>query len=152
MNARVMFATITGNNEAVANIIVAQFQQAGVQASKEDLSLVDAWTIKPTETDFLVIVPYTFDLGTLPEEAMDFYDDLPALDLTGLTYAVAGSGDDFYGADFCTAVDSFANQLALTHATQGAASVKINLNPDVNDEVALAEMVTTLIATKESNV
>lgn len=152
MNARVMFATITGNNEAVANIIVAQFQQAGVHASKEDLSLVDAWTIKPTETDFLVIVPYTFDLGTLPEEAMDFYDDLSALDLTGLTYAVAGSGDDFYGTDFCTAVDSFANQLALTHATQGAPSVKINLNPDVNDEVALAEMVTTLIATKESNV
>ena len=148
MKARVMFATITGNNEAVANIVVKQLQAAGVETTIEDLSLVDALTLNPAETDFLVVVPYTFDLGTLPEEALDFYEDLPELDLTGMTYAVTGSGDDFYGDDFCTAVDSFDIQLALTKATKGAASVKINLNPDANDEVALAEMVKALVASK----
>lgn len=150
MKARVMFATITGNNEAVANIVVKQLVDAGVETTKEDLSLVDAFTLNPSETDFLVVVPYTFDLGTLPEEALDFYEDLPGLDLTGMNYAVAGSGDDFYGDDFCTAVESFDTQLALTKATKGAESVKINLNPDANDEVALAEMVASLIASKES--
>ncbi|MCW0952590.1 flavodoxin domain-containing protein [Weissella ceti] len=150
MKARVMFATITGNNEAVANIIVTQFQNAGIETTKEDLSLVDAMTINPAETEFLVVVPYTFDLGSLPEEALDFYEDLPDLDFTGLYYAVAGSGDDFYGDDFGTAVDDFETQLALTNATRGADSVKINLNPDANDEVALTKMVADLIASKES--
>lgn len=148
MKARVMFATITGNNEAVADIIVAQLRAANIETLKEDISLVDALTIDPTTTDFLVVVPYTFDLGTLPEEALDFYEDLVGLDFTGLTYAVAGSGDDFYGDDFCTAVDEFDKQLAQTHAQRGADTVKINLNPDATDETHLAEMVRTLIATK----
>jgi len=146
MKARVLFATITGNNEAVADIIVAQLRAAGVETKKDDISLVDAYDINATNTDLLVVVPYTFDLGTLPEEALDFYEDLVEMDLSGLTYAVAGSGDDFYGEDFCTAVDAFDEQLAQTHAVKGAESVKVNLNPDADDEVALADMVQTLLA------
>ncbi|AIG65851.1 flavodoxin domain-containing protein [Weissella tructae] len=148
MKARVMFATITGNNEAVADIIVAQLRAANIETIKEDISLVDALSINPAETDFLVVVPYTFDLGTLPEEALDFYEDLVGLDFSGLTYAVAGSGDDFYGDDFCTAVDEFDKQLAQTQAQRGAENVKVNLNPDATDAVHLAEMVQALIATK----
>ncbi len=36
----------------------------------------------------------------MPEEGMDFHDDLDDVDLSGKVYGVAGSGDTFYGDDF----------------------------------------------------
>ena len=53
--------------------------------------------------------------------------------LAGKVYGVAGSGDTFYGDDFCVAVDKFGDALARTGATKGAENVKINLAPDEED-------------------
>ena len=86
-----------------------------------------------TDTDLIVICPYTYDEGNLPEEGMDFFEDLGDLDLTGKVFGVAGSGDVFYEEFYNLAVDKFAKKLLATGATQGAENVKINLDPDEND-------------------
>ena len=46
---------------------------------------------------------------------------------------MAGSGDTFYGDDFCVAVDKFGEALAKAGASKGAENVHINLAPDEDD-------------------
>lgn len=130
MQARVLYATITGNNEAVADIIIERLRAAGWSVTKEDIINVSALDIDPRETDLLVVVPYTFDQGTLPDEALDFYEDLLDVDFSSLVFGVAGSGDTFYGENFATAVDKFEERLKKSGAKQGAAGIKVNLWPD----------------------
>ncbi|KRN32539.1 flavodoxin domain-containing protein [Weissella halotolerans] len=145
VEATVLYATITGNNEALADRIIDQLHLAGLTTVKQALELVDPLTITAVNTPLLVIVPYTFDQGSLPEEALDFYDDLSQVDLGGVVFGVAGSGDDFYGQDFCTAVDAFTTRLLAAGGQQGAPSLKINLNPTASDQPAIEEFTRSLV-------
>ncbi|GAA3609748.1 flavodoxin [Secundilactobacillus similis] len=129
--ARVVFATITGNNEDIADIISEQFEKLGIDVTESEISQTDADDF--TDADICVVCPYTYDEGQLPEEGMDFYDDLADINLTGKVYGVAGSGDVFYEDDFCVAVDAFGEALKKAGATQGADNLKIDLEPDESD-------------------
>ena len=73
MKARVFYATITGNNEDVADVIIDTFESEGVEVTKEDISMIDPHDISADETDIVVVVPYTFDKGTFPDESLDFF-------------------------------------------------------------------------------
>lgn len=148
IKVRVMFATITGNNEAVANLIIDDLNVAptDIDLKKEQIELVDAKTIAKANVDLLILVPYTFDLGSIPDEALDFYEDLADTDLTRIVFGVVGSGDDFYGEDYCTAVDTFETRLLETGASKGADSVKINLYPDAADAEHLQTFTQNLLA------
>ncbi|GAF36412.1 flavodoxin [Lentilactobacillus farraginis DSM 18382 = JCM 14108] len=54
-------------------------------------------------------------------------------DLKGKVFGVAGSGDTFYEEYYNVSVDKFEETFKKTGATQGADSVKINLEPDEDD-------------------
>ena len=149
MQAKVYFATITGNNEDVADVIVETFQNESVEVTKEDIQLVDPQDISSTDTDIVVVVPYTFDKGSLPDEALDFYEDLVDTDLSGIVYGVSGSGDDFYGDDFAVAIDKFEQQFEKTGAVKGADGVKVNLSPDATATKALQAFTKQLIVTAD---
>lgn len=149
MQAKVYFATITGNNEDVADVIVETFQNESVEVTKEDIQLVDPQDISSTDTDIVVVVPYTFDKGSLPDEALDFYEDLVDTDLSGIVYGVSGSGDDFYGNDFAVAIDKFEQQFEKTGAVKGAEGVKVNLSPDATATKALQAFTKQLIVTAD---
>lgn len=149
MQAKVYFATITGNNEDVADVIVETFQNESVEVTKEDIQLVDPQDISSTNTDIVVVVPYTFDKGSLPDEALDFYEDLVDTDLSGIVYGVSGSGDDFYGDDFAVAIDKFEQQFEKTGAVKGAEGVKVNLSPDATATKALQAFTKQLIVTAD---
>ncbi len=131
MQAHVVFATITGNNEDVADIVTEALEDLDVSVIESEISQSDVSDL--VESDIIVIVPYTYDEGALPEEGLDFFDDLADIDLTNHIYGVAGSGDVFYGDDYGVAVDKFDQQLAKTNAKKGADSLKINLAPDEDD-------------------
>lgn len=149
MQAKVYFATITGNNEDVSDVIVETFQNESVEVTKEDIQLVDPQDISSTDTDIVVVVPYTFDKGSLPDEALDFYEDLVDTDLSGIVYGVSGSGDDFYGDDFAVAIDKFEQQFEKTGAVKGAEGVKVNLSPDATATKALQAFTKQLIVTAD---
>ncbi|MCP0886847.1 flavodoxin [Ligilactobacillus sp. WILCCON 0076] len=143
--AKVVFATITGNNEDVADIIAEELEKKGVDVSVEEISQADPADLE--DVDICVICPYTYDEGALPDEGMDFYDDLEDVDLNGKVYAVAGSGDTFYGEYFCTAVDMFGAALENAGAKQGAKTVKINLAPDTDEDIkSLEKLADDLVA------
>ncbi|ALO04990.1 flavodoxin [Lactiplantibacillus paraplantarum] len=142
--AKVIFATITGNNEDVADIIIEKFEKLGVDVAKEEISQADATEFN--DVDICVVVPYTYDEGALPEEGLDFYEDLQDLDLTGKIYGCAGSGDTFYDDDYCRAVTDFSNALKKAGATQGAPDVFVNLAPEADDIKALDVFTEQLVA------
>ena len=119
------------NNEDVADIITDALEDLGVEVDEAEMTMADPADFE--EADICVICPYTYDEGALPEEGIDFYEDLQEEQLAGKVYGVAGSGDTFYGDDFCVAVDKFGDALAKTGATKGAENVKINLAPDEED-------------------
>ncbi|WP_395392164.1 flavodoxin [Fructilactobacillus sanfranciscensis] len=131
MKAHVVYATITGNNEDIADIVTEGLEDLGMDVEETEISQTEAEEL--TDTDLIVICPYTYDEGHLPEEGMDFFEDLGDLDLTGKVFGIAGSGDVFYEEFYNLAVDKFAKKLLATGATQGAENVKINLDPDEND-------------------
>ncbi|MDV0431874.1 flavodoxin [Lactiplantibacillus sp. DA1] len=142
--AKVIFATITGNNEDVADIITEKFEKLGVNVAKEEISQADATEFN--DVDICVVVPYTYDEGALPEEGLDFYEDLQDLDLTGKIYGCAGSGDTFYDDDYCRAVTDFSNAFKKAGATQGAQDVFVNLAPEADDIKALDAFTEQLVA------
>ncbi|WP_137627037.1 flavodoxin [Lactiplantibacillus pingfangensis] len=142
--AKVIFATITGNNEDVADIITEKFEALGVDVTQEEISQADATEFEAV--DICVVVPYTYDEGALPEEGLDFYDDLQELDLTGKIYGCAGSGDTFYEDDYCRAVTDFSNALKKTGATKAADDVFVNLAPEGDDITHLDAFVEQLVA------
>lgn len=142
--AKVIFATITGNNEDVADIITEKFEKLGVDVAKEEISQADATEFN--DVDICVVVPYTYDEGALPEEGLDFYEDLQDLDLTGKIYGCAGSGDTFNDDDYCRAVTDFSNALKKAGATQGAKDVFVNLAPEADDVKALDAFTEQLVA------
>ncbi|WP_409022110.1 flavodoxin [Dellaglioa sp. P0083] len=131
VSAKVIFATITGNNEDIADIITEAFENLGATVEMEEISQSDASDL--TNFDISVVVPYTYDEGSLPDEGMDFYEDLQELDLTGKLFGVAGSGDTFYGEFFGTAVDKFGTAFEEAGATKGSANLKIDLAPEEED-------------------
>lgn len=131
--AKVVFATITGNNEDCADIITEALEDLGVEVDETEISQTDAAELK--DYDINVIVPYTYDEGALPEEGLDFYDDLADHDLSGKIYGVAGSGDTFYEEFYCVAVDKFSEALTKANATKGTADLKINLAPESQEDL-----------------
>ncbi len=132
--AKVVFATITGNNEDCADIITEALEDLGVQVDESEISQTDAAEFE--DYDICVVVPYTYDEGALPEEGLDFYEELPDLDLNGKIFGVAGSGDVFYEEFYCVAVDAFGKAFQKAHASQGAEPVKINLAPESEEDLA----------------
>ncbi|MGQ4573657.1 flavodoxin [Leuconostoc pseudomesenteroides] len=143
MNAQVVYATITGNNEQVADVIVDALVAANVSVKKTEISQTEADELE--SVDIAIVVPYTYDKGSLPDEGLDFFEDLAHADLTGVVYGVAGSGDTYYLSDFGLAVPKFEAQFAKTSGIKGAEGVKINLSPDNDDVVTLNKFVSDLI-------
>ncbi|MCM0598512.1 flavodoxin domain-containing protein [Periweissella fabalis] len=149
-NALVVYATITGNNEAVADLIIKDFQENNINVTKKEISLCDVQTL--CNFDIVVLVPYTYDNGALPEEGLDFYDDLALINLSDVVFGVAGSGDLFYESDYCLAVDSFATALSAAHGIKGVENLKINLYPDTTARQEIKEFVKQLLLTTKTNV
>ncbi len=143
ITAQVVFATITGNNEDVADIITERFEDRGLDVNQSEISQTDPTVFN--EVDICIVCPYTYDEGQLPEEGMDFYDELNEMDLSGKIFGVAGSGDVFYEEYYNLAVDKFEAAFLKAGATKGTDSVKINLEPDEIDIEALDEFVDALI-------
>ncbi|WP_341779935.1 flavodoxin [Levilactobacillus sp. HBUAS70063] len=143
LTAHVVFATITGNNEDVADIVTEKLEDLGCQVTETEISQTDAAEFQ--QADICVVCAYTYDEGSLPDEGLDFYEDLQALDLHGKTFGVAGSGDTFYGEYYNTTVDHFEAAFRQTGATLGAPSVKINLEPDAAAITQLDAFATQLV-------
>lgn len=129
--ANIVYASMTGNNEEIADILNDAFEDLDVDVTTTEISQADAAEFE--DSDICVIATYTYGEGDMPDEAQDFYDDLLDEDLTGKVYGTCGSGDRFYEGHFCATVDDFDRAFAKTGAIKGADSVKIDLAAEAED-------------------
>ncbi len=128
--AKIVYASMTGNNEEIADIVAKKLEELGHTVDVDECT-----TVAPEEfedADICVVATYTYGDGDLPDEIVDFYEDLQDLDLSGKIYGVCGSGDTFYDY-FCKSVDEFDKAFAQTGATKGADSVKVDLSAEEED-------------------
>ena len=72
MKAVVVYATITGNNEDVADIITDVLEDHDVEVEESEISTADVADFE--QADLCIVCPYTYDEGALPDEGLDFYD------------------------------------------------------------------------------
>ena len=124
----IVYASLTGNTRSGAEILMDSFIELGA-----DVELVQSYDADPydfEETDICVVGTYTYGTDAdLPDEIVDFYEELEDIDLTGKVSGVFGSGDTFYVGKYCLCVDDFEEQFKKTGAVKGSIGVKYNLDP-----------------------
>lgn len=125
----IVYASLTGNTRAGAEIVADSFKELGV-----DVELVQSYDADPYDfenADICIVGTYTYGTDAdLPDEIVDFYEELEDIDLSGKISGVFGSGDTFYVGKYCLCVDDFENQFEKTGATKGVEGIKYNLDPD----------------------
>lgn len=142
---KIVYASMTGNTEEITDIVGNKFEELGHTVDIDECTTVDAADFE--DADVAIVATYTYGDGDLPDEIVDFYEDLADVDLEGKIFGVVGSGDTFYDY-FCKSVDEFENQFALTGAIKGADSIKVDLaaeDEDIEKLEAFAETIANKI-------
>ncbi|EOA6052113.1 flavodoxin [Enterococcus faecalis] len=144
--AKIVYASMTGNTEEIADIVAEAFEDLELEVEIYECTQVDAADFE--EADICVVATYTYGDGDLPDEIVDFYEDLQEIDLSGKIFGVCGSGDTFYD-DFCKSVDDFEAVFTQIGAKKGADSVKVDLAAEEDDIQRLEEFAKKLATAAE---
>ena len=124
--AKIVFASMTGNTEEIADIVADKLRDLGLDVDVDECTTVDASDF--LEADNAIVATYTYGDGELPDEMMDF-----------------GSGDTFYD-EFCKAVDDFDRVFVSTGAEKGSECVKVDLSAEEEDIERLEQFAEELAA------
>ena len=145
----IVYASLTGNTEECTEILEEAFEELGAE-----LEVVESVFADPQDfLDYDIVLVGTYTYGTdadLPDEIVDFYEELEEVDLTGKIYGCYGSGDTFYDK-YCKSVDDFDEMFAKTGAIKGAESVYVDLNPEEEDAENLKAFAQKLMQAFEEN-
>ena len=128
----VTYVSMSGNTEEIANLVKDNLTESQHEVALEDLTLME--TADLTNYDCIVIGSYTWGDGELPDEALDFYEDLDGIDLSGKKVAVFGSGDTSY-SEFCEVVSTLEAKFKERGAELVAEGLKIEFTPDTNEDL-----------------
>ncbi|RXT05239.1 flavodoxin [Ammoniphilus sp. CFH 90114] len=126
-----VFASMSGNTEGIAHLVAEGIKQAGKEVDIKEI--FDATAKDLLEYDGIILGAYTWGDGELPDDFLDFYDDMDATNLTGKKAAVFGSGDHAY-LHFCAAVDILENKLQECGAELVQEGLKIEMSPTSAEE------------------
>ena len=70
-SAKIIYASMTGNNEEIADIVSEALENLGVDVDVSEISQAD--TEDFADVDICIVATYTYGDGELPDEAVDFY-------------------------------------------------------------------------------
>ncbi|MGQ4252747.1 flavodoxin [Bacillus subtilis] len=130
-----IYATMSGNTEAMADLIEKGLQEALAEVDRfEAMDIDDAQLF--TDYDHVIMGTYTWGDGDLPDEFLDLAEDMDEIDFSGKTCAVFGSGDTAYEF-FCGAVDTLEAKIKERGGDIVLPSVKIENNPEGEEEEEL---------------
>ncbi|MDO3662458.1 flavodoxin [Bacillus sp. C28GYM-DRY-1] len=132
-----VYATMSGNTEAMADLIEKGLQVAEVEADRFEAMDIDNAQLF-NDYDYIIIGSYTWGDGDLPDEFLDLAEDMDEIDFSGKTCAVFGSGDTAYEF-FCGAVDTLEAKIKERGGEIVLPSVKIENNPEGEEEEELIE-------------
>ncbi|MGK4180039.1 flavodoxin domain-containing protein [Lapidilactobacillus dextrinicus] len=132
MNSQIgiIYASMSGRNEQISKYLEQQFIKLGQSVDRHEISQFE--TEKLLDYQAFMIVSYTYHDGQIPDEALDFFDDLQTVDLTGKPYALTGSSSMKH-EHFGRALDYLDQQLVHLGALRASAILKINEDADRAD-------------------
>lgn len=131
-----VYCSMTGNTETIAKLVEEGIIESGSEVVRKDVLEVDENEILDYEA--VILGSYTWGKGEIPDEYLDFCDEIHGLDFTGKKFAVFGSGDTSYD-NFCGAVDILENMIEGNGGQIVLKSMKIERYPDKDDEVRCRE-------------
>ncbi|WP_028544053.1 flavodoxin [Paenibacillus taiwanensis] len=135
-NIIMIFASMTGNTEDIAKAV-----ERGIRSTEAELTVkevMDAETSELANYDGIVLGAYTWGDGELPDEFLDFYDDMDELSLSGKKAIVFGSCDSSYHA-YGAAVDLLIEKLQSIGCEVVLEGLKIELSPSKDEEEQCAQ-------------
>ncbi|ATH91231.1 flavodoxin [Bacillus glycinifermentans] len=135
-NVLLVYASMSGNTEAMADLIEKGLLEGGAEVDRHEAMDIDASLFN--DYRHIVLGAYTWGDGDLPDEFLDLYEEMEDLDFSGRTFAVFGSGDTSY-EHFCGAVDILEKKIAELGGEIALPSVKIEMNPEGEEEAMLLE-------------
>ncbi len=129
-NFIMVYTSMTGNTKAMADGLAEGIRKAGYDVRMEESDDFDAKELE--NYDGILVGTYTWGGGELPDEMLDFYEDLENVNLSGKKAIVFGSFDSIYG-DNGIAVDIMMEQLKKQGAELIYEGFKIELDPDPDE-------------------
>jgi flavodoxin I len=102
MNTIIIYTSMTGTTELMAITIGEELKKCGLKVDIKDALEISAEELNSYEG--ILIGSYTWGNGELPDEIVDFYEDLQSVNLSGKMIAIFGAGDSSYD-HFARAVD-----------------------------------------------
>ncbi|MEC1262322.1 flavodoxin [Bacillus swezeyi] len=126
-----VYASMSGNTEAMADLIEKGLLEGEAEVDRHEAMDVDAELFN--DYQHIVFGAYTWGDGELPDEFLDIYEDMEGMDFKDKTFAVFGSGDTSY-EHFCGAVDILEDKIKELGGNVGLPSVKIEMNPEGEEE------------------
>ena len=127
----IVYASMTGNTEEIADLIAEGIHQAGATLVQKDILEVDAAELQ--HYNGILLGRYTWGDGDLPDEFLDFYEEMNTLNLTGKRAAVFGSCDSSY-EHRGGAVDHLMEKLRELGADIVLDELKIDLSPSKEEQ------------------
>ncbi|MFC5468295.1 flavodoxin [Cohnella suwonensis] len=147
-----VYASMTGNTEEIAEAIAEGAREAG--ASLETKNVMDADAAELAGYEGVLLGAYTWGDGELPDEFLEFYDRMNAIDLKGTKSAVFGSCDSNY-PEYGAAVDILIGKLAERGSEVVLEGLKIEFAPSAEERELCKEygrrFVRSLAARKEAS-
>ena len=132
MKIAIVYASMTGNTEMIAEEFKAYFDKRSVDYHSFHINQADFFAFDLADYDAILFGAYTYGDGELPFELEDFYDELDDEDLTGKVFSLFGSCDSFYPL-YGVALDTLADKFIAQGATVVGEYLKVDLAPDGED-------------------
>lgn len=148
MKIGVFYASMSGNTEAIADIIAGELKDQNHDVDLEDFMSVQS-AAELLNYDLTFIGLYTWGDGDYPDECLDVIEEIEQLDLENHPFAIFGSGDTSY-PEFCGALDHLQKLIEEQGGTVVGSPLRIEFNPEPEDEEEITKFVSESLMLKET--
>ncbi len=139
MTVLIVYATLSGHTEELSEMIKERLEKAGLEISVEEAYEAEARQFQ--EYDLIILGSYTWGDGDVPDDMMDLYNEIEETDLSGISFAVFGSGDTGY-EHFAGAVDHLEEAVRRKGGILTADSMKADVDADSDETEELTDRFT----------
>lgn len=133
-NILVLYTSLTGNTETMAEEVIARLEQYDYKLTTKSFGEDEVETEELMDYDAILIGIYTWVDGDVPFEVEEFFDELMDLDLSGKVCGAFGSADSGY-EQYGTATEMLYDELEEAGATMLTDKIIVDLEPE-DEELA----------------
>lgn len=148
MKIGVIYASMSGNTEAIADMIVEQLAEQNHEVELKDMLSLSASDLLTYDLVFMGM--YTWGDGDYPDECLDIIEEMEQLDLNQQLFAIFGSGDTSY-SEFCGALDKLKELIESQSGICLGEPLRIEFNPSKADEEEIKNFVIQALSVFEKS-